>query len=112
LVVNDWILPGGFVTTAYPSTGVGTNTTTPFHVFSGTVVRQVVNSAGGASIETNGYGGYGRLPTFDSGTDMIDMAPTDLGDLLDGLNDSMGPAIFNGVDKAAATYAQSHYPGC
>jgi hypothetical protein len=111
-VVNNRLEPGGWVTTAFPSTGVGTNTTTPFHVFSGTVVRQVVNTPKGASIETTGYGGYGRLATFDSGAAMIDMAPIDFGELLDALNDAMGPGIFNGLDKAAAAYAKSHYPGC
>ena len=43
---------------------------------------------------------------------MIEMAPIDFGALLDDLNNSMGPGIFNGLEKAAAAYAKSHYAGC
>jgi len=43
---------------------------------------------------------------------MIEMAPIDVGGLMDGLNDLSGPEIFNGLDKAAAAYAAANYASC
>ena len=113
MVANRWGVPGGFVTTTYTNDGlVGTNVTTPFHVFRGTVHRTIVNTSDGAYMSTHGYGGYGLgnaviPPSIETGGEAID-----LGLALDGLNDKYGPEIFNNADKQAARYSKHHFPGC
>ncbi len=113
LVVNRWSIPGGFVTTRFFAGGlVGTNVTTPFHIFRGTVERSIVNTPDGAFMLTHGYGGYGLgnaviPPSIETGGEAID-----LGLALDGINDIYGPEIFNDLDKQAARYARHHFSGC
>src|SRR5581483_11530257 len=112
LVANTSGIPGGWVTTTFAPDGLqGANVTTPFHVFTGTVVRTLVNTSGGAYIQTHGYGGYGSLqmPPVDSGGMF---AFFDIGRLLDSINDLTGPAVFNDVDQEAAEYAAMFFPGC
>ncbi len=109
-------LPGGFVTTTFAANGLlGTNVTTPFHVFTGTVDRSISNRSDGAYMNTHGYGGYApvSLPPPDPFASMeTGGAELNLGEILDNLNAVAGPEIFNLADQQAARCAQAHFPGC
>ena len=120
-VVISWFgFPGGFVTTTRSSDGLsGRNVTTPFHVFTGTVERSIVNTPDGAYMQTHGYGGYGSAnlqpqPINVSGL-IAGLGPgfsVDYGEMLDSINNVVGPEVFNHVDKQATRYAKHHFPGC
>src|SRR5882757_8212043 len=106
--------PGGWVTTTFSEDGTsGANVTTPFHVFTGTVERSIINTDGGAYIQTHGHGGYSQLPQSQSPYASLETGfNVDIGGLLDLVNDSTGPSVFNDVDQEAAEYAQNNFPGC
>lgn len=116
LVVTRFGMPGGVVRTTYSPDGTrGTNVTTPFHVFTGIVERSIENTTTGAYMVTHGYGGYPEmnLPPPNPFASMETMGTyMDLGDFLDSINAATGPEIFNSVDKQAALYARTHFPGC
>ena len=114
LVANSWGIPGGWVNTRFSPDGVlGTNTTTPFHVFTGTVERSISNTDSGAYMLTHGYGGYPSVSATESPYASLETGVVvDLGGLLDLINDEVGPSIFKNVDEAAAKYAKTHFPGC
>jgi RHS repeat-associated protein len=113
-------IPGGIVTTTFsPDGAAGKNETSPFHIFTGTVERTIVNTDSGAYMQTHGYGGYGsmNLPPQQPNVSMAIaglgiVITTDYGSALDSVNNSVGPDVFNNVDKQAALYAKSHFPGC
>jgi len=102
------------VTTTFSEDGTsGANVTTPFHVFTGTVERSIINTDGGAYIQTHGHGGYSQLPQSQSPYASLETGfNVDIGGLLDLVNDSTGPSVFNDVDQEAAEYAQNNFPGC
>ena len=109
-MANSWGIPGGWVNTSFTPDGLsGTNVTTPFHIFAGTVDRTISNTDGGAYMLTHGYGGYPEVP-IPSPYDGSEVA--DLGYVLDLVNDATGPSVFNAVDQAAAKYAQANFAGC
>lgn len=112
-MVAAWGIPGGFVTTTFSADGLtGFNQTTPFHIFTGTVVRSVDNTDTGADMVTYGYGGYPPgLPTSPNSSSLT-TSSIDIGAILDQMNNEMGPAVFNAVDQQAARFAQNHYSGC
>ena len=114
LVVNNWGVPGGWVNTTFSADGLtGTNTTTPFHVFTGTVQRTVLDTSDGAYMLTHGTGGYSSLPQSQSPYASLETGfNVDIGGLLDLINDVTGPAVFDNVDQAAASYAAANFPGC
>lgn len=91
-------LPGGFVTTQF-SNGYRsvTNTTTQFHVFVGTVTRNIYVSGGMTRISTDGSG--------NAGSDLI-------GRTRDAANQAGGPSIFDFEDFNAGLYAKFAFPGC
>lgn len=66
-------------------------------------------------MQTHGYGGYGSL-NLPSPSPYASMetggVALDLGEMLDSINNAVGPDVFNNVDKQAALYAKSHFPGC
>jgi RHS repeat-associated protein len=112
-------IPGGWVTTTFSRNGtIGTNTTTPFHVFTGTVDRWIDNTPGGAYMRTHGTGGYGALNPPPSGNmsgyiaGLAPSVPVDWGRTLDNINQAMGPAVFNRVDSYVRDYVKDHFPGC
>ena len=112
-IPGDLGIPGGWVTTTFSADGlVGTNITTPFHIFSGTVTRSISNTGSGAYMVTHGYGGYPSLPPPEPNASSLTTAYIDLGGLLDQINDQTGPVVFSGVDQAALAYATLNYPGC
>lgn len=111
LVANASGIPAGWVTTTFSPDGLtGTNVTTPFHVLSGTVVRQLVNTPSGAYIQTQGYGGYNTFIPPETSAGML--SPLDLGAMIDSLNDIIGPEVFSTLDQDAAGYAGMFFPGC
>jgi RHS repeat-associated protein len=117
MVANWFGWPGGFVTTTYSPDGlVGTNVTTPIHIFKGTVERSILNTEHGSYMQTHGTGGYGslNLPAPSPSASMATGAgpAIDIGWALDFLNQKWGPGIFNDVDEQAALYAKWHFPGC
>lgn len=114
LVANDWGIPGGWVTTSFTPDGlIGTNVTTPLHVFTGVVQRTISNTGGGAYMLTHGYGGYPSMPDSAAPYGSLETGVVvDVGGLLDLINDEAGPSIFSAVDQAAAAYAKAHFPGC
>ncbi len=113
-----YVVPGGFVTTTFADDGLsGRNVTQTVHVFAGTVDRWIDNTRSGAFMMTHGYGGYGSSnytpPNPYASMETGGWAGSvDLGGMLDSINDSAGPAIFNHVDEKAAEYAKAHFPGC
>jgi RHS repeat-associated protein len=116
MVASPWTLglPGGWVTTSFTDNGLGgINTTTPFHVFTGVVTRQISNSGGVAYMETRGTGGYNsQLPPPSPDSSSLTTAFVDIGELLDMINQMFGPLVFDAVDQQAARYAAAHFPGC
>jgi RHS repeat-associated protein len=112
-MVAAWGIPGGFVTTTFSADGLtGFNKTTPFHIFTGTVVRSVDNTGTGADMVTYGYGGYPPgLPTSPNSSSLT-TSSIDIGAILDQMNNVTGPMVFNAVDQQAARFAQNHYTGC
>jgi RHS repeat-associated protein len=114
LVANGWGIPGGWVTTTFAPNGLsGSNVTTPFHVFTGTVERSVSNVGGVSYMDTLGYGGYNsQVPTPSQYGSSLTTSSVDIGGLLDSINDLMGPWVFDAVDAQALRYAMNHFPGC
>ena len=118
-IVAMWFIPGGQVTTTFSNNGtVGTNTTTPFHVFVGTIDRWIDNTPNGAYMRTHGTGGYGVLRPQPSGNmsgyiaGLAPSAPVDWGQVLDNVNQAVGPAVFNRVDSYVTDYVKDHFSGC
>jgi RHS repeat-associated protein len=112
-MVAAWGIPGGFVTTTFSADGLrGFNQTTPFHIFTGTVVRSIDNTGIGADMVTYGYGGYPSVLPTSPYSSSLTTSSIDLGAILDQINDALGPVVFNAVDQQAARFAQHHYPGC
>jgi hypothetical protein len=115
-MVARWGIPGGVVTTRFSSDGfTGTNTTTPFHVFTGTVDVWSFNTDSASYMAAHGYGGYGSLnlpPPQPYASMETGGVPFDLGGALDVSNNLAGPEVFNEVFKQAALYAESNFPGC
>jgi hypothetical protein len=114
LVANNWGIPGGWVNTTFTPDGLaGTNTTTPFHVFTGVVQRSITNTSDGAVMLTHGTGGYSTLPQSQSPDESLETGfSVDIGGALDVINELSGPTIFNSVDQAAAAYAKANFAGC
>jgi hypothetical protein len=109
-------IPLGFVTTTFAPNGLaGRNVTTPAHPLSGIVDRSIVNTDAGAIMVTHGFGGYRSLG-LPAGSQYASMeagsTEVDVGAAIDALNDLLGPAIFDAVDRQAARYASAHFPGC
>jgi RHS repeat-associated protein len=112
-------IPGGWVTTTFSHDGtIGTNTTTPFHVFTGTVDRWIDNTPDGAYMRTHGTGGYG-VSNLQPGVNMSNyvagLGPSvtvDWGRTLDNINQVMGPVIFDHVDSYVRDYVKDHFSGC
>jgi RHS repeat-associated protein len=113
-MVAAWGIPGGWVNTTFTPDGLaGTNTTTPFHVFTGVVQRSITNTSNGAYMLTHGTGGYSSLPQSQSPSASLETGfSVDIGGALDVINDATGPIIFNNVDQAAAAYAKANFAGC
>jgi RHS repeat-associated protein len=116
MVANSWGIPGGFVTTTFSADGLaGMNVTTPFHVLTGVVERSIRNTNNGAFMETHGYGGYGSL-NLPSSSPYASMETggiqIDVGEMLDSINNTIGPDIFDSVDRQATRYAVHHFAGC
>jgi hypothetical protein len=106
LVVNGWSIPGGLVTTTFSADGlVGTNTTTLYHAFKGTVNVTAVNGTEGGYMTAHGTGGYGP-PT----SGVLNLSFVGAG--LDAINQMSGPSIFNTAFERAFNYAQQHFDGC
>ena len=102
---SQWVwqgnLPGGIVTVTYSRGGLRvTNVTTPLHVFSGQITRDIFVENGQTEIQTHGSGNA-QIDGWDP-----------IGSLRDAVNQSDGPGIFAGMDKAAAEFAKSHFHGC
>ena len=107
-VVWSGSIPGGIVTTRFENGGLRViNTTTALHVFVGSITRDIGIENGQTVISTHGTGDAhmgvprGVSLAFDAIADIRDLA-----------NQIGGPMIFNALDKSAAEYARTHFPGC
>ncbi len=103
-------LPGGIVRSTVSNRGFTvTNVTTPLHVFAGRVDRTISANAAGTYITTHGVGTSPGIVLPPPVPPLLAYIP---GPVLDAINQSQGPELFNAVDAALAERLAESNPAC